>query len=88
MRHSQYKDISKDFSRSAKKLVVEHNININIMPEDIVALFHAFGGDHWQGLFQLCCCFLLKVRGKEIPYYKTKAITEVYCKKEEGTMLN
>ena len=53
-----------------------------------MAVFLALGGDHGQGAFWLCFRALLTVKGVKMPYYKTKLIAEIYCKKEEGTILD
>ena len=82
--HAQYQDISREFSKSVEELIVEYHL----LPEDITGLFLIVGGDHGQGAFRLCFRALLTVRGREAPVYKTKAIAEVYCKKEEGCLLD
>ena len=82
--HAQYQSLSRDFSRSTQELIIEHSIR----PEDIMAVFLTLGGDHGQGACWLCFRALLTVKGAEIPYYKTKLIAEIYCKKEEGNILD
>ena len=82
--HAQYQDISREFARSVQELIVEYKIS----SKDIVGVFLVVGGDHGQGAFRLCFRALLTVRGRVHPVYKTKSIAEVYCKKEEGTLLD
>ena len=67
-----------------EELVVEYHLPL----VNITGCFLIVGGDHGQGAFRLCFRALLTVRGREAPVYKTKAIIEVYCKKEEWCLLD
>ena len=46
------------------------------------------GGDHGQGAFRSVFRALLSMSTAGPGIYKTKAIAEVYCKKEEGVLLD
>ena len=72
--HTQYKDISREFSKSVEELIVEYHLP----PEDITGLFLVVGGDHGQGAFRLCFRALLTVRGREAPVYKTNAVASSF----------
>ena len=51
-------------------------------------MFLVIGGDHDQGKFRVVFLTLLKISGMSEPVYKTKAITQVYCKKAAGVILD
>jgi hypothetical protein len=82
--HAQYQSLSREFSRTIQELIIEYDI----IPEDILRTFLVLGGDHGQDAFRLCFRALITVRYRSMPYYKTKSIAEVYCKKEEGSILD
>ena len=82
--HAQYQNIATEFARAIEELVAENELS----PEDIVRAFLVLGGDHGQGAFQLYFKALLVLVGFDEPVHKTKSIAEVYCAKEEGTLLD
>ncbi len=57
-------------------------------PNDVKKLFLVVGGDHGQGAFRFIIRCLVSLRGKTLPVHSTKCIAEVYCKKDEDTLLD
>ena len=82
--HAQYQNISKEFVRAVEELIEENTILSN----SITRIFLVVGGDHGKGAFRVVFRALLSIQGRREPVYKTKAIAEVYCKKEEGVLLD
>eukprot|EP00581_Thalassiosira_minuscula_P022931 CAMPEP_0184435336 /NCGR_PEP_ID=MMETSP0738-20130409/485517_1 /TAXON_ID=385413 /ORGANISM="Thalassiosira miniscula, Strain CCMP1093" /LENGTH=117 /DNA_ID=CAMNT_0026801683 /DNA_START=228 /DNA_END=578 /DNA_ORIENTATION=+ len=82
--HAQYQNISLEYVETVQELLSEHAVK----PWDVTGVFLAVGGDHGQGAFRICFRLLLRLKDRELPIYKTKAIAEVYCKKEEGVLLD
>ncbi len=57
-------------------------------PGDVKKLFLVIGGDHGQGAFRLIMCCLMVLKGKKLLVHTKKCIAEVYCKKDEGALLD
>ena len=80
--HAQFQDITKEFARCVEESIAENNVR----PEHISKIILVVGGDHGQGGFRVVFRTLLIISGLPGPLYKTKAIAEVYCNKEEGVL--
>ena len=73
----------KVFTWAIEELVAENKLS----PADIVRAVLVLDGDHGQGPFRLCFKLLLVLVGFDDHVHKTKATAEVYCVKDEGTLL-
>ena len=83
MIHAQYQDVSREYLLSISELLEEHSED----PFAITSSRLVIGGDHGQGAFRLVIRTILLLEGREEPLIKTKSVAEVYCKREEGIVL-
>ena len=81
--HVQYQDVAKEVQRGVEELLEEHVAS----PFNIKRICLIIGGDHGKGAFRLCFRIVINLWGMTKPIHKTKSIAEVYCKKEEGILL-
>ena len=78
-----YQSIDKEMMRAVSALLKLHKIH----PRLIKRIRLVFGGDHGKGAFRLCFLILICYEGGELPVYTTVACADVYCRKEEGLIL-
>ena len=61
--HAQHRDISMEFAKTVKELLIKYIAS----PFDIIKAYLVLGGNHFQGAFRLCSRALVTLEGQAIP---------------------